>query len=85
MASLIAAGFGNIAAHVVRIEKMITNARSFAQGLILGNPIAAEIEARGAPQPAAIMAALATALQREFGPDSGCTTMQAIVFAAQKP
>ena len=84
-ASLIAAGFGNIAAHVVRIEKMITNARSFAQGLILGNPIAAEIEARGAARPAAIMAALAAALQREFGPDSGCTTMQAIVFAAQKP
>jgi SAM-dependent methyltransferase len=84
-ASLIAAGFGDIAADVVRIEKAITDVRSFAHGLILGNPIAAEIEARGGAQPAAIMAALAEALQREFGQDSGCATMQAIVFAARKP
>jgi hypothetical protein len=78
-ASLIAAGFGDIAAHVVRIEKTITNARSFAHGLILGNPIAAEIAARGA----AIVAALAAALQREFGQEAGCMTMQAIVFVAR--
>ena len=66
-ASLIGAGFDGISIHVIKTEKTIADARGFAEGLILGNPIMEEISARRTAYPAAITAAVTTALQREFG------------------
>jgi hypothetical protein len=83
-ASLIAAGFDDISIHVVRIDKIIADARGFAEGLILGNPIIEEIGARGVAQPAAITAAVTAALRREFGQEPARMTLQAIVFDARK-
>ena len=45
--SLVKAGFDDISAHVVRVDKTIPKAQVFAKGLILGNPIIGEICARG--------------------------------------
>lgn len=84
-ASLIAAGFDDVTAHVMTIKKTISQARSLADGLILGSPIIEEICARGSVHPAAITTALAAALQNEFGQNAGYTTLQAIVFAARRP
>jgi SAM-dependent methyltransferase len=82
-AALTEAGFEDIAAHVLKIDKPIPKARQFAEGLILGNPIVEEIQTRGV-DPEAIVAALVTALQGAFGPDPGCMPLQAIVFRARK-
>ncbi|HUI95413.1 MAG TPA: methyltransferase domain-containing protein [Xanthobacteraceae bacterium] len=83
-ASLIDAGFDDISVHVLRIDKAIANMRDFAEGLVLGNPIIAEIGARAAA-PAAIVAAVAEGLRCAFGGDPGRTTLQAIVFDTRKP
>jgi SAM-dependent methyltransferase len=83
-ASLIEAGFHDISIRVVRIDKRIVTARSLAEGLILGSPIIEEIGARGTADPAPIMTAVTTALQREFGRDSGRIMLQAIAFDARK-
>ena len=83
-ASLVEAGFEDIAAHVLKIDKSIPKARQFAEGLILGNPIVEEIQARGTIDLEAIVAALTAALQGAFGADPGCMPLQAIVFRACK-
>lgn len=83
-ASLIGAGFDDISAHVLRIEKTVTEARQFATGLILGNPIIEEIE-KGAAELNRIIDAVTAALQRAFGRDPGYMPLQAIVLSARKP
>ena len=82
--SLIAAGFEDISAHVIRIRKTVAQARSLALGLIQGTPIIDEIRARRGAHPAAVTAAVCEALQHEIGGDRGCVTSQAIVFGARK-
>jgi ubiquinone/menaquinone biosynthesis C-methylase UbiE len=84
-ASLAAAGFEDISAHVLKIEKDIPTARRFAEGLILGNPVIDEIRAKGTATPDAVVAALTSALQDAFGRDPGRMPLQAIVFSARKP
>jgi tripartite-type tricarboxylate transporter receptor subunit TctC/SAM-dependent methyltransferase len=83
-ASLIRAGFGDISAHVLRIEKTVSQARQLASGLILGNPIIEEIE-KGATKLHTIIDAVTATLQRTFGRDPGCMPLQAIVISARKP
>jgi SAM-dependent methyltransferase len=82
-ASLLEAGFDDIAAHVLKIDRPIPKARQFAEDLILGNPIVEEIQARGV-DPEMIVVALTAALQDAFGPDPGYMPLQAIVFRACK-
>jgi SAM-dependent methyltransferase len=83
--SLIQSGLFDISIHVVRMEKTIEDVRRLADGLIFGNPIVAEIDARGAPNPAVIADAVKAALQVEFGHNAWRMTLQAIVFDARKP
>jgi ubiquinone/menaquinone biosynthesis C-methylase UbiE len=83
-ASLEAAGFEDISAHVLRLDKTIPKVRRFAEGLICGNPILEEIQARGTADPETIIATLTAALQDAFGPDPGHMPLQAIVFGALK-
>jgi ubiquinone/menaquinone biosynthesis C-methylase UbiE len=84
-ASLIGAGFEDISVHVLKIDKTIANPRGFAEGLILGNPIVAEIGARATAAPAAIIAVLTEEFRGAFGSDPTRTTLQAIVCSARKP
>jgi SAM-dependent methyltransferase len=83
-ASLGAAGFEDISAHVVKLDKAIPKARRFAEGLIRGNPVIEEIGNRGTVDPETIVAALTAALQGTFGNDPGRMPLQAIVFSAVK-
>ena len=82
--SLVKAGFDDICAHVIRIDKTIPRAQAFARALILGNPIIDEIKARGTADADAVVAAVAEGLQRAFGQDPGRMPLQAIVFSARK-
>ncbi len=83
-ASLAGAGFDDISAHILKIEKTVARARHFAEGLIFGNPIIDEIRARGCADPETIVTALTAALHRAFGQDPGRMPLQAIVFSARK-
>ena len=82
--SLLAAGFTELAVYVLKIDKTITTARQFAEGLVLGNPIIEEIRSRGMTDSAPIIAAITEALQSAFGEDPGRMPLQAIVFSALK-
>ena len=83
--SLIEAGFSDINAAVVRLEKEIPNAANFARGMVYGNPIIDQIRARGGVEPERVVDALVQALSRAFGADPGSMPLQAIVFSARKP
>ena len=82
--SLIEAGFADIRIAVVRLEKQIPDAGPFARGLVYGNPLADQIRARGGADPERVVDALTAALHREFGPDPGRMSLQAIVFEARR-
>jgi SAM-dependent methyltransferase len=82
--SLLAAGFTELAVHVLKIDKTITKTRRFAEGLVLGNPIIEEIRARGTTDSSPIIAAVTETLQSAFGEDPGRMPLQAIVFSARK-
>jgi ubiquinone/menaquinone biosynthesis C-methylase UbiE len=83
-ASLADAGFVDISMHVRKVDQKIANARWFAEGLILGNPIVEEICARGVADPTEIIDAVTAALRREFGQSPGRMPLQAIVFDAAR-
>jgi len=83
--SLIAAGFRDIQASVVRIEKAIPTAEAFARGQVYGSPIIDQIRARGGVDPEDLVQALKQGLEREFGADPGRMPLQAMFFSAKKP
>jgi hypothetical protein len=82
--SLIAAGFDEVTAHVLKITKEIPKAQRLAEGLVLGNPVIEEIRTSGACDPASVVAAVTAALHGAFGRDPGRMQLQAIVFSARK-
>jgi SAM-dependent methyltransferase len=83
--SLIAAGFADINAAVVRLEKEIPSAAAFARGLVYGSPLIDQVQARGGAEPEQIVDALMSDLHREFGADPGRMPLQTIMFSAKKP
>jgi SAM-dependent methyltransferase len=83
--SLIGAEFADITCAVLRLEKEIPNAVSFARALVYGSPIIDQVQARGGVEPDDIVDALVREFRREFGPDPGRMPLQAMVFSAKKP
>jgi SAM-dependent methyltransferase len=83
-ASLIQSGFADISINVVRIDKAVEDLRRFAEGLVFGNPIIAEIGTRGTADAAAIVEAATAALRGEFDQSAPRMKLQAIVFDARK-
>ena len=79
--ALLGAGFGGIRIDIVRLEKAVPSAAAFARGIVLGNPLAEQIRARGG-EPEPVVEAVTEAFRREFGPDPGRMPLQAIVFEA---
>jgi ubiquinone/menaquinone biosynthesis C-methylase UbiE len=83
--SLTEAGFTDINAAVVRLEKEVSDPRDFARGLVYGNPIIEQIQMRGGVDPEAVVEAILREFRREFGTDRARMPLQAIVFSARKP
>lgn len=81
--SLIEAGFADIEASVVRLEKQVSDSAAFARGLVYGTPLVDQVKARGG-DPERIVAAIAQEFRREFGSDPGRMPLQAVVFSAKK-
>jgi ubiquinone/menaquinone biosynthesis C-methylase UbiE len=82
--SIIEAGFTDIKAAVIRLEKSIPDATIFARGLVYGSPLIEQVRARGG-DPERIVDLLVHTLHSEFGSDPGSMSLQAIVFSAKKP
>lgn len=82
--SLVAAGFADITAHVVRFEKDIGDATGLARGIVFGSPVIDQIKARDGVEPGQFMDSLVAAYQKECG-NPGRTQMQATVFSARRP
>ena len=81
--SLLAAGFADITAAVVRIEKDLPKPEMLARGLIFGNPLSDQIWSRGGIDPEKIVEAVVAAYRREFS--TGRLPLQATVISATKP
>jgi ubiquinone/menaquinone biosynthesis C-methylase UbiE len=80
--SLVAAGFTDIAAHVVRVEKDIGDGTGLARGIVFGSPVLDQIKVRGGVAPEQFFDALVTGYQRECG-NPGRMSIQATVFSAR--
>jgi hypothetical protein len=57
----------------------------FALGLVHGNPVIDQIQARGGAEPERIVEVMAQALRQEFGAAPCRMPLQAIVFSGRKP
>jgi SAM-dependent methyltransferase len=79
-----AAGFEDINASVICINKTIPDARKLALGLIYGNPLIDQVKARGGIDPEEIVGELTRRFHLEFGADPGQMPLQAIVISAVK-
>ncbi|MDQ0394583.1 class I SAM-dependent methyltransferase [Labrys monachus] len=83
--SLIAAGFADIEAVVLRKEKQVPDAGILARGLIFGSPLFDQIRARGSVEPETVATALAEAFRDAFGAGPALIPLQATVMSATKP
>ena len=82
-AALTAAGFAGLSIEVVSRTQEMANARAFAEGLVLGNPVVEEIKGRGTARVEDAITAVVEALRRAFG-EPGVMPLQAIVYRARK-
>lgn len=81
-ASLIDAGFTDIRASVVRLEKQVADPALFARGLVCGTPLIDQIHARAGADPERLIEALTDAFIHELRLGDRPLHMQAIVFEA---
>ena len=82
---LLDAGFTDIRAEVLTIEKPVADLALFARGLVFGNPLVDQIRARGTVTPEALHAAVVEALGREFGTGPARVPLQTIFWSARRP
>jgi len=81
--SLIAAGFADITAQIVRFEKQVGDSTALARGITFGSPLVDQIRARGGVTPEQVYEAILANFRREFG-NPGKMPLQAVVFSARK-
>ncbi len=83
--SLIDAGFADIRAEVIRLQKRDADLTALARGQVYGSPLIDQIQQRGGFEAEQIVAALVQAYRSEFGNDPATIPLQAILFSARKP
>lgn len=83
--SLIDAGFTNISAVVVQLQKEVPDLTLLASGLVYGSPIIDQVRQRGGVEAEQIVDAIVREYRKEFGSDPAKIRLQAIVFSAEKP
>jgi SAM-dependent methyltransferase len=82
-ASLVAAGFADITASVVKLVSNVIDLERYARGFVYGSPIIDQVKARGGIDPEQLVTSLTASFRREFG-DPPRATLQALVFSARK-
>lgn len=81
---LLDAGFGEIEIAVVSRRKEIPSLPTFARGMVHGNPLIDQIQARGGIAPDRIVEAFTQALSDAFGSNPARMPLQAIFYSAVK-
>jgi SAM-dependent methyltransferase len=80
LASLQAAGFGDVRVEVINLRAPVVDLSAFASAYILGSPMAEQIRARGV-DPQELIASVESAL-RERALIEGCAPLRALLFDA---
>jgi SAM-dependent methyltransferase len=83
-ADLRAGGFGDIKDEIVRFQQTVGDWRHFATGLIYGNPMIVDIQASKTVKADDMVAAIATELEKRFGPAPAQMPLEAIIYVARK-
>jgi len=79
-----AAGWNDVEFEMLTLRKKVEDWAGFARGLVFGNPLKSEIEARGGVDPEDVVASLEQALTSAFSTGDGCMQLQAGVYTAVK-
>ncbi|MDY0883469.1 class I SAM-dependent methyltransferase [Dongia soli] len=82
---LLEAGFSDIEIAVVTRYKEIADLPAFARGMVYGNPLIDQIQARGSIAPDRIVEAVTQALSDAFGNNPARMPLQAMFYSAVKP
>jgi SAM-dependent methyltransferase len=83
--SLLAAGFDQICACVVRVDNPDVDLASSARGFVYGSPTIDQINARGGIDPEEVVTATAKEFQSAFGPSPASVRLQATFISGRKP
>jgi SAM-dependent methyltransferase len=83
--SLLDAGFTNVTAVVIRLQKEVPDLSILARGQVYGSPIIDQVRERGGVEAEQIVAAIAGEYRKEFGKEPATVPLQAILFSAEKP
>jgi ubiquinone/menaquinone biosynthesis C-methylase UbiE len=75
------AGFSKIMHETIIVTKEVKDWPLFARGLVYGNPIIAEIEARATSSPEQIQAAIVATLRQTLGAEPTTMPLEAIFFS----
>ncbi|MBI3437804.1 MAG: class I SAM-dependent methyltransferase [Proteobacteria bacterium] len=81
-ANLTAGGFGTVTHEIVRLNKLVPDLTLFARGLVLGNPLIADLHAANI-DPDRVAAWIASELRSRFGDEPISMPLEAIVLSAR--
>jgi len=83
LADLAEAGLTDTSHEEMNHERVITDLESFAKGLVLGNPVIAEINQRGGVDPMDVIARVHLRLKERFGDEPAKMPLKIGVYTAQ--
>lgn len=83
-ADLRAGGFSDISDEVVRFNQSVGDWRHFATGLIYGNPMIVDIQASETVRADDMAAAIASEMEKRFGPAPAQMPLEAIIYTVRK-
>lgn len=83
-ADLNAAGFNPVRHESVQLQKQVKNIAAFARGLVYGNPLIDEINARRSVDPDDVVHAIERRLREAWGPEPATMPLKANVFVAKR-
>lgn len=85
VADMEAAGFRDIACASLAVETRVNSWREFARGVVLGNPLAGEIVARGGVSPDEVIDAVESRYRKKWGDEPAKMPLSANVFIGYAP
>ena len=80
---MLEAGFDDIETYAIPLRKTVDDVAAFARGLVFGNPLIDEIQARGGIDPRDVQAEIHAAMTSEFGSSPAIMDLKASVFSGR--
>ena len=85
MADMKAGGLQNITCETITFQKDVADWALFAHGIVYGNPLIAEIKARGGVEPEEVEQSVLSSLRERFGPEPSSMPLLATVYSGEAP